>query len=84
MRWNTIKLEDQEGEAFDLIDWLQTLPRETDTHENGVRARSGKHQSPMTIRLIARRKSLEAAAAAIQLLHQKASRKQHNTNGRTG
>ncbi len=83
MRWNTIKLEDQEGDPFDLIDWLQTLPRETETHAIAVRARSGKHQSPMTIRLIARRKSPEAAAAAIQRLHQKASRKQHRIEPRS-
>ena len=75
MPWNTIKLEDHAGEAFELIDWLRTLPRETGTHEAVAFARSDKRRTPMRIRLIARRKSPEAIAATIKLRHRRAGRK---------
>jgi hypothetical protein len=83
MRWNTVKLVDATGEDFDLIDWLQTLSRETATHEIVAWARSGKRQTPIKIRLIARRKSPEAIAAAHKLIHQRASRKQTKVDPRS-
>jgi hypothetical protein len=83
MRWNTIKLVDETGEGFDLVDWLRTRPRETATHASPAWARSGKHQTPMKIRLIARRKPPEVIAAEHQRMHQHASRKQHTIDPRS-
>jgi len=75
MRWNTIRLIDQAGELFDIIAWLKTRPCDSDTYEITASARSGKHQRPMQIRLIARRKPPEAIEATHKHLRQQASRK---------
>lgn len=83
MRWNTIKLLDKTGAAFDLVDWLRTRPRESETHAITAWAQSGKHQTPMKIRLIARRKPAQVIAAEHQRMHQQASRKQHEIDPRS-
>jgi Transposase DDE domain len=44
MRWNTVKLLDEAGAPFDLVNWLQTQPGNSETHEITAWARSGKHQ----------------------------------------
>jgi hypothetical protein len=83
MRWNTIKLVDGTGEAFDLVDWLRTRHREIETDEITAWARSGKRQTPLKIRLIARRKSPEVIEAEHQRMRQQASRKQRKIDPRS-
>jgi hypothetical protein len=83
MRWNTIRLNDQAGDLFDIIEWLKTRPCESETHEITAWAQSGKHQKPIQIRLIARRKTPEAVEAARKHLRQQASRKQTKTDPRS-
>jgi hypothetical protein len=83
MRWNTIKLVDEAGELFDLVNWLRTRPRESETHEITAWAQSGKHQTPMKIRLIARRKPPQTIEAEHKRLRQNASRKQHKLDPRS-
>jgi hypothetical protein len=73
VRWNTIKLLDKAGAPFDLVNWLQTRPGKSETHEITAWARSGKRLAPMKIRLIARRKSQEAIEAEHKHLRQHAS-----------
>jgi DDE family transposase len=76
MRWNTIRLVDEAGDLFDIVAWLKARPRDRETHAITVWARSGKHQTPIKIRLIARRKPPEAIEAEHKRLRQHASRKQ--------
>jgi IS4 transposase len=83
MRWNTINLVDQAGEPFDLVTWLQTRSSENETHEITAWARSGKHQAPIKIRLIARRKPPEVIEAEHKRMRQHASRKQHAIDPRS-
>jgi hypothetical protein len=83
MRWNTIKLVHEAGAPFDLVKWLQTRSSDSETHAITVWARSGKHQTPMKIRLIARRKPPEVIAAEHKRMHQHASRKQHKIDPRS-
>jgi len=83
MRWNSIKLLDEAGAAFDLVNWLQTRPSESETHAITAWAQSGKHQTPMKIRLIARRKPQEAIEAEHKRLRQRASRKQTKLDPRS-
>jgi IS4 transposase len=82
MRWSTIRLLDERGEAFDLVEWLRTR-REAETHSITAWARSGKHQTPIEIRLIARRKPPEVVAAEHQRMYQHASRRQHKIDPRS-
>jgi hypothetical protein len=83
MRWNTIRLLGETGEPFDLVHWLRTRPPESDIHAITAWARSGKHQRPMKIRLIARRKPPEAIEAEHKRLRQHASRKQTRLDPRS-
>lgn len=83
MRWNTVRLVDADGKPFDLPAWLAARPREENVHEIGVLAQSGKHQAPIPIRLIARRKSPEDTARTVRQLHRNASRKQTRLDPRS-
>jgi hypothetical protein len=83
MRWNTVRLVDATGEVLDLIKLLQALPPETDTHEIAVSVQSGKHQTPVPLRLVVRRNTPEATAAAQKRLRQQASRKQTKLDDRS-
>lgn len=83
MRWNTIHLVGMAGETFDLVNWLRNLPRENEIHEITAWARSGKHQTPIKIRLIARRKPPEVVEAEHKRLRQHASRKQRTLDPRS-
>jgi hypothetical protein len=76
MRWNTVRLVDAHAKRFDLIGWLQQLTPAIATHEQVVWVQSARRQTPRPIRLIARRKTPQAIAAAHQQLRQHASRKQ--------
>lgn len=83
MRWNTVRLVDAAGETFNLVDWLPLLSREKACHETTAWAQSGKRQTPIGIRLIARRKSPEAIAAAHRHIHRNASRRQTRIDPRS-
>ncbi len=83
MRWNTIRLVDRADEPFDLGKCLQTRPAETETHEVTAWAQSGKRQTPIKIRLIARRKPPEGIEAEHKRLRQAASRKQTRLDPRS-
>ena len=83
MRWNTIRLVDAAGALFDIIAWLRTRPAESETHEITAWARSGKHQKPIAIRLIARRKTPDAIEKAHKDLRRQASRKQTQLDPRS-
>ena len=83
MRWNTVRLVDEAGELFDLIKSLQSLPAENETHEIAVRVQSGKHQTPVLIRLVVRRQTPAAIEAAHKHLRQHASRKQTKLDDRS-
>jgi Transposase DDE domain len=83
MRWNTIRLVNKAGELFDMVAWLQARPCTSEIHEITVWARSGKHQTPMEIRLIARRKPPEVIEAEHKRLRQHASRKQTQLDPRS-
>jgi hypothetical protein len=76
MRWNTIRLVDEAGDLFDLVAWLKDRPGESDIHEIPARAQSSRHETPIKIRLIARRKPPEVIAEEHKRLRQQASRKQ--------
>jgi hypothetical protein len=76
MRWNTVRLLDENASRFDIIDWLRTCPAESEIHEITAWAQSGKRNKPIKLRLIARRKSPEAIVKAHKTLWQRASRSQ--------
>jgi hypothetical protein len=83
LRWSTVRLVDEHGKLFDLIRWLQTRPEDTQTHDLTIWAQSGRRQTPLAIRLIARRKPAEATAETIRQLRRQASRKQHRLDPRS-
>jgi hypothetical protein len=83
MRWNTVRLVDEAGVVLDLIKLLQDLPVETQIHEFAVSVQSGKHQAPVPIRLVVRRKTPAAIEAARKQLRQNASRKQQKLDDRS-
>jgi hypothetical protein len=83
MRWNTVRLVDADGGLFDIIGWLKALPLEGEIHETTAWAQSGKHQTLLPIRLMARRKTPQAIAAAHKHLRQQASRKQTTLDDRS-
>ena len=83
MRWNTVRLVDAADKPVDLIALLQALPPESETHEIAVRVQSGQRQTPVPIRLVVRRKTPQATAAAHKCLHQQASRKQTKLDDRS-
>jgi len=83
MRWSTVRLVDRAGGLFDIIGWLKALPQACETHETTVWAQSGKHQRPLRIRLIARRKTAEAIATAHKDPRQRASSKQSKLDQRS-
>lgn len=83
MRWNTVRMIDAAGDLFDIIAWLRKLPAESETHEIMAWAQSGKHQKPIAIRLIARRKTAAAIEKAQKELRQQASRKQTRMDPRS-
>jgi hypothetical protein len=83
MRWNTIRLVNETGDLFDIVGWLQARSRDSEVHEITVWARSGKRQTPIKIRLIARRKPPEVIEAEHKRLRQHASRKQTQLDPRS-
>ena len=83
MRWNTVTLVDEAEAPFHLVDWLRCRPQDRDVHEITAWARSGRHQAPLRIRLIARRKPADAIAAEHRRLRCQASRRQTRLDPRS-
>jgi len=83
MRWNTIRLVDAAGDLFDLVAWLRSRPPESEIHQIAAWARSGKRQTPLPIRLIARRKPTAVIEAERKRLRQYASRQQTKLDPRS-
>jgi hypothetical protein len=83
MRWNTVRMVDADGKPFDLIGWLQQLAPAIETHEQPVWVLSDRQRAPRPIRLIARRKTPQAIAAAHKQLRQQANRKQSTPDPRS-
>jgi hypothetical protein len=82
MKWNSFHLTDADGQKFDLIAHLQTLPHDQQPHEIWVRAVVERgHSEP--IRLIMQRKPPEAVQATHQALQAQASRKQTTLHPRS-
>jgi len=83
MRWNSIRLNDASGKRFDLVGWLASRPHDGALHEVAVWAQSGKHQAPIALRLVARRKTDEAIAAEHARQRRRASRNQQTLDPRS-
>lgn len=74
--WSTLPLEHPDGESFDLLGALRSLP-EAEPGEFAVAFRSPKGER-MACRLVAIRKSEPAAAAARQRILKEAGKRQRN------
>lgn len=93
LRWNTVRLLDETGQPFDLIGWLTGLPTSSAghassaghdiAHEQPVQVVGARGQEPLALRLVARRKTPEAAAATLKHLRRQASRKQNKLDPRS-
>ncbi len=83
MRWNTIRLRDDAGAAFDLVAWLASRPHDGALHEVTAWVQSGRHQAPLRLRLVARRKTDEAIAAEQARLRRRASRNRQTLDPRS-
>lgn len=73
--WNAMQLATPAGKAFDLIDYLQCLPDDTNPHEVNLRAHVGRGEPDLAVRLIVQRKTPKAAEAARAALHRTAAQK---------
>jgi hypothetical protein len=73
--WNALSLRDQDGVAFDLIDYLGQLPPDHEPHEMTLHASLGA-DACLPLRLIVQRKTPEATEATRTALRREASRKQ--------
>lgn len=80
VRWRGFSLQRPDGQDFDLIDHLATLPNDRAPHEVTVVA---KDKQPLTLRLIIQRKPPEAAEATRAKLRREAARKQTNLDPRS-
>jgi hypothetical protein len=79
--WSTLPLEHPDGESFDLLGALRSLP-EAAPGEFAVTFRSPQGE-PLACRLVAIRKSEPAAAAARQRILKEAGKRQRNIDLRT-
>jgi Transposase DDE domain len=73
--WNALQLTNPAGRSFDLIGYLQCLPPDMGTHEVNLRAAVGREEPALAVRLIAQRKTAEAAEATRMALRRVAARK---------
>jgi hypothetical protein len=73
--WNALQLSNPAGKPFDLIGYLQCLPPDETPHEVTLRAQVGRDAPPLPVRLIAQRKTPEAAEATRAALRRAAARK---------
>jgi hypothetical protein len=81
--WSAFSLISRDGEAFDLIAYLEPLAVDMAPHAVMVRARLGSAGPPLPLRLIIQRKTPEAAEATRKALHAEASRKQRTLDPRS-
>jgi hypothetical protein len=81
VRWRSFTLRSSQGQDFDLIKHLATLPNDHVPHEVMVQAISSHDSLPL--RLIMQRKPPHAAEAARKRLHRDASRKQTKIDPRS-
>jgi len=81
VRWRSFTLRGSQGQDFDLIEHLATLPNDTVAHQAMVQAIGT--QQPLPLRLIIRRKPPHAAEAARKKLRRDASRKQNKLDPRS-
>ena len=70
--WNALRLTRADGQRFDLIDHLKSLPVDTIPHEVAVSAAAGAGKPPLAARLIILRKTPEATEAARAALRREA------------
>jgi len=73
--WNALQLTTPAGKAFDLIGYLQCLPPDLSPHEVNMRASIGRNEPALAVRLVAQRKTPEAAEATRSALRRTAARK---------
>ena len=73
--WNALQFRTTSGEAFDLIEHLQSLPVDLDTHEKALHAVTSRDPVALPLRLIVRRKTPEATEATRLALRRNAAKK---------
>ena len=73
--WNALQLTNPAGKPFDLIGYLQCLPPGSRPHEVNLRASVGRDEPALAVRLIAQRKTPEAAEATRSALRRAAAKK---------
>jgi hypothetical protein len=73
--WNALQLTNPAGKPFDLIGYLQCLPPGSSPHEVNLRASVGRDEPALAVRLIAQRKTPEAAEATRSALRRAAAKK---------
>lgn len=85
IRWQAFNLSLPDGSDFDLFTWLRGLPEAAEAYEIAMQAstKSDERPAPLPLRLIAWRKSPEAADKERKRLRQIASRKGRKLDPRT-
>ena len=83
LRWSSLRLRQEDGSAFNLIDHLNSLPAGQDFSDVTVLIDDGSTQPPLRARVIIRRKPPEVAEAERQRLRQEASRRQKKLDDRS-
>jgi len=73
--WNALQLRTTSDEAFDLIEYLQSLPVDLDSHEKALHAVASRDAGALPVRLIVRRKTPEATEATRLALRRNAAKK---------
>ncbi|MGC1459676.1 MAG: transposase [Steroidobacteraceae bacterium] len=73
--WNALQLTNPAGKPFDLIGYLQCLPPGSSPHEVNLRTLVGRDEPALAVRLIAQRKTPEAAEATRSALRRAAAKK---------
>jgi hypothetical protein len=83
LRWNTLPLRDGKGDPFDLIRFLEDIPRPEEARSVGVNAVIGRHRPLLPLRVVAWRLPEEQAEANRKRLVCKASRQQTTPDPRS-
>jgi hypothetical protein len=83
IRWNGFVLSHPDGQAFNLIEHLGTLPDDRQVYEVMVQAKADASAASLPLRIIIQRKTPEAAEAARKALRRDASRKQKTLDPRS-
>jgi hypothetical protein len=83
LRWQSLRLQDANGQTLNMIDILQGLPEETRIADVPAWVNDGDGRPPFKIRLVILRKTQEATEATRADLRQRASRKQRKLDERS-